>query len=46
MRALAEALGRVPPSSRYLPDMSKHAYLGTDEVIPDAYKSLGKRVVE
>jgi methionine synthase I (cobalamin-dependent) len=46
VRALAEALGRVPPASRYSPDMSKHAYLGTDEVIPDAYKSLGKRVVE
>jgi betaine-homocysteine S-methyltransferase len=46
VRALAEALGRVPPASRYSPDMSKHAYLGTDEAIPDAYKGLGKRVVE
>jgi len=45
VRALAEALGRVPPASRYSPDMSKHAYLGTDEAIPDTYKGLGKRVV-
>jgi betaine-homocysteine S-methyltransferase len=30
-RAMAEALGRRPPASRYSPDMSKHAYLGTDE---------------
>jgi methionine synthase I (cobalamin-dependent) len=29
-RSLAEALGRTPPSSRYSPDMSKHAYFGTD----------------
>ena len=29
-RAMAEALGRTPPSSRYSADMSKHAYLGTD----------------
>ena len=31
VRALAEALGRKPPASRYSPDMSKHAYFGTDE---------------
>jgi len=30
IRAMAEAMGRRPPASRYLPDMSKHAYLGTD----------------
>jgi len=29
-RALAEALGRTPPASRYSADMSKHAYFGTD----------------
>jgi betaine-homocysteine S-methyltransferase len=27
---MAEAIGRTPPASRYSPDMSKHAYLGTD----------------
>jgi betaine-homocysteine S-methyltransferase len=31
IRALAEAIGRAPPASRYSPDMSKHAYFGTDE---------------
>ncbi len=30
-RSMAEALGRTPPASRYSPDMSKHAFLGTDE---------------
>ena len=30
-RAMAEALGRTPPASRYSADMSKHAYFGTDE---------------
>ncbi len=30
IRAMAEALGRTPPASRYSPDMSKHAYFGTD----------------
>src|SRR5262249_36103484 len=30
VRALPEALGRTPPASRYSPDMSKHAFYGTD----------------
>ena len=30
VRAIAEALGRTPPASRYSPDMSKHAFFGTD----------------
>jgi betaine-homocysteine S-methyltransferase len=30
IRALAEALGRRPPASRFSPDMSKHYALGTD----------------
>lgn len=29
-RALAEAIGRTPPASRYSPDMSKHFAFGTD----------------
>jgi betaine-homocysteine S-methyltransferase len=33
IRALAEALGRTPPASRFSPDMSKHAYLGTDALL-------------
>lgn len=30
IRAMAEALGRTPPASKYSADMSKHAFLGTD----------------
>ncbi len=30
IQAMAEALGRTPPASRYTADMSKHAFLGTD----------------
>ncbi|MEO7261392.1 MAG: homocysteine S-methyltransferase family protein [Jatrophihabitantaceae bacterium] len=30
VRAMAEALGRTPPASRYSADMSKHAFLGSD----------------
>ena len=33
IRALAEALGRHPPASRYSKDMSKHAFFGTDKMI-------------
>jgi betaine-homocysteine S-methyltransferase len=33
IRSLAEALGRTPPGSRYSPDMSKHAYFGTDKTL-------------
>ena len=29
IRAMAETLGRTPPSSRYSADMTKHAYFGT-----------------
>jgi len=30
IRAMAEALGRTPPASRFTADMSRHAFLGTD----------------
>jgi betaine-homocysteine S-methyltransferase len=30
IRAVAEALGRTPPASRYSADMSRHAFLGSD----------------
>ena len=33
IRAMAEALGRTPPASRYTADMSKHAFLGTDPTL-------------
>ncbi len=45
IRAVAEALGRRPPASRYSPDMSKHAYLGTDEAIPETYRKFGQEKV-
>lgn len=38
VRAVAEALGRTTPGSRYSPDMSKHAFFGTDTAIPERYK--------
>jgi len=44
IRALAEALGRTPPASRYSADMSKHAFLGTDSKISDEYRELAKRL--
>jgi methionine synthase I (cobalamin-dependent) len=31
IRSVAEALGRTPPASRYSADMSKHAFLGTND---------------
>ncbi len=37
-KAMAEALDREPPASRYPPDMSKHATRGTGPVIPKAYR--------
>ena len=30
IRAVAEALGRRPPASRYSPDMSRHAFFGSE----------------
>ncbi|MBV8428768.1 MAG: homocysteine S-methyltransferase family protein [Hyphomicrobiales bacterium] len=31
IRAMAEALGRQPPASRFSPDMSKHAFFGSNK---------------
>ena len=42
VRSMAEALGRQPPASRYSPDMSRHAYFGTDENVPEYYRKLGR----
>jgi betaine-homocysteine S-methyltransferase len=33
IRSMAEALGRRPPASRYSPDLSKHAYFGSDATL-------------
>jgi betaine-homocysteine S-methyltransferase len=35
IRSVAEALGRTPPASRYSADMSRHAFLGSDERLKD-----------
>jgi betaine-homocysteine S-methyltransferase len=44
IRAMAEALGRTPPASRYTADMSKHAYLGSDETLRDEYRDYVERL--
>lgn len=36
IRALAEALGRRPPASRFSPDMTKHYAMGTDPTLKAA----------
>ena len=40
MRSMAEALGRQPPASRYSPDMSKHAFMGTADDIRKEYQDF------
>ena len=44
IRSMAEALGRRPPASKYSPDMSRHAYLGTVDAIPVANKAFAKNL--
>jgi methionine synthase I (cobalamin-dependent) len=44
IRAVAEALGRTPEASRYSPDMSRHAFYGTDERVKQSYKDLAARL--
>ncbi len=44
IRALAEALGRTPPASRFSADMSRHAFFGTvPEISPD-YQAYRERL--
>jgi len=38
VRAVAEAVGQVPPASRYSPDMSKHSFLGSAPGITESYR--------
>lgn len=38
IRAVAEAVGKAPPASRYSPDMTKHSFLGSDPLIARAYQ--------
>jgi betaine-homocysteine S-methyltransferase len=44
IRAVAEALGRRPPASKYSPDMSRHAFYGTSDQVPSAYKDFSKNL--
>ena len=44
IRAVAEAIGRTPPASRYSPDMSKHAFLGTDPAVRPEYQEYASKL--
>ena len=44
IRAMAEAIGRTPPASRYSADMAKHAYLGTDPTLKTEYQDYAQRL--
>ncbi|HYI74132.1 MAG TPA: homocysteine S-methyltransferase family protein [Gaiellaceae bacterium] len=44
IRAVAEGLGRTPPASRFSPDMSKHAFLGTHDRVPQEYKEYAEKL--
>jgi betaine-homocysteine S-methyltransferase len=44
IRAVAEALGRRPAASRYSPDMSKHAFLGTDPQLKEVNRTYAGRL--
>ena len=44
IRAIAEAIGRRPPASRYTADMSKHAYFGTDQRLKMANREYAEKL--
>ena len=44
IRALAEAVGKQPPASKYSPDMSKHAFLGSHERIRQVQKDYADKL--
>jgi betaine-homocysteine S-methyltransferase len=44
IRALAEAVGKHPPASKYSPDMSKHAFLGSHERIRPVQKEYADKL--
>ena len=44
IRALAEAVGKHPPGSRYSADMSKHAFLGSHERIKQVQKDYADKL--
>ncbi len=46
IRAMAEALGKQPPASRYSPDMSKHYALGSDKRLRKENIEFAKEMTE
>jgi betaine-homocysteine S-methyltransferase len=44
IRAMAEALGRTPPASRYSPDMTKHAFLGSDPTLKEENRAYAREL--
>ncbi|MDQ6884320.1 MAG: homocysteine S-methyltransferase family protein [Candidatus Dormibacteraeota bacterium] len=44
IRAVAEALGRKPEASKYSPDMSKHAFMGTDPTLKQTNREFAERL--
>lgn len=44
IRSVAEALGRTPPASAYTADMSKHAFLGTNEQLKQANQEYADKL--
>ncbi|MGI9029145.1 MAG: homocysteine S-methyltransferase family protein [Ilumatobacteraceae bacterium] len=44
VRALAEAVGKAPPASRYSPDMSKHAFLGSHDRLAKVQKEYAPKL--
>jgi betaine-homocysteine S-methyltransferase len=44
IRALAEAVGKHPPASKYSADMSKHAFLGSDKSIRNVQKDYAGKL--
>ena len=44
IRAMAEALGRIPAASRFSADMSKHAYFGTDAMLKDENRAYAREL--
>ena len=44
IRALAEAVGKKTPASKYSPDMSKHAFLGSHERIKQVQKDYADKL--
>ena len=44
IRSLAESVGKQPPASRYSADMSKHAFLGSHELIKQVQKDYAGKL--